>query len=293
VSVLASIPVIGGSCPTSALALGGVGIGPVCQLAAGAAGAAGDAAGKVAEAGASSVLGALGSWVSDGATWLLTQIGKVIGDTTGIDLGASWFTAHYQTMAVLTGVIIVPLLLLGIMQSIYRQNASMLVRSVVLNVPLAVLLTAVAVKLVQLGLAVTDAMSAAVARGTGLDTGYVYVSMDGSLINSTPVLLLASTGDTIVATCSATIDLYQLNGDVAPQGLHTFGLMFSSSNGSTVDFTNASILVEPASTRAGPPKARGVGRYSVHRRRAANVARTDSQLLECASTDCRAARQCA
>lgn len=179
--MLASIPVIGGSCPTSALALGGAGIGPVCQLASGVAGAAGDAAGKVAEAGASSVLGALGSWVSDGATWLLTQIGKVIGDTTGIDLGASWFTAHYQTMAVLAGVIIVPLLLLGIMQSIYRQNASMLVRSVVLNVPLAVLLTAVAVKLVQLGLAVTDAMSAAVASGTGLDTGHFLSSVAAGL----------------------------------------------------------------------------------------------------------------
>ena len=75
-------------------------------------------------------------------------------------------------MVALAGVVIVPLLLLGIMQSVYRQNASMLVRSVVVNVPLAILLTAVAVKLVQLGLAVTDAMSAAISGGAGLDVGH-------------------------------------------------------------------------------------------------------------------------
>ena len=100
---------------------------------------------------ASSTPWAVGSAI--GATWLLGQIGAVIAETTTIDLGASWFTAHYQTMVALAGVVIVPMLLLGIMQSIYRQNASMLVRSVLVNVPLAILLTAVAVKLVQLGLA--------------------------------------------------------------------------------------------------------------------------------------------
>ena len=105
------------------------------------------------------------------------QIGAVIATTTSIDLGASWFTAHYQVMAALAGVVIVPMLLLGIMQSIYRQNASTLVRSVLVNVPLAILLTAVAVKLVQLGLAVTDAMSAAVAQGAGLDSGHFLTSV--------------------------------------------------------------------------------------------------------------------
>ena len=127
--------------------------------------------------GVSSVLDALGSWVAEGASWLLTQIGSVIGTTTGIDLGGSWFGAHYGTMAELAGLVIVPLLLLGIVQSIYRQNLSTLLRSVLVNVPLAILLTAVAVKLVQLGLSVTDAMSSAVAHGAGLDTGHFMASV--------------------------------------------------------------------------------------------------------------------
>jgi hypothetical protein len=138
---------------------------------------AGSAASQVTGLGVDSVLGDLGNWVADGASWLLAQIGTVLGDTSSIDLGASWFSAHYGTMAGLAGVVIVPLLLLGIVQSIYQQNLSSLLRSVLVNVPLAILLTAVAVKLVQLGLSVTDALSTAVAHGAGLDTGHFMSSV--------------------------------------------------------------------------------------------------------------------
>ena len=177
-TALGALPFIpGGSCPSAAAALGAAGLGPVCQLAPGVAGVAGSAVSQLAGFGVDSVLNALGTWVAGGATWLLAQIGGVLGATTGIDLGASWFTSHYGTMAALASVIIMPFLLLGIIQSIYRQSASMLVRSIVVNVPLAILLTAVAVRLVQLGLAVTDAMSAAVAQGAGLDTGHFMASV--------------------------------------------------------------------------------------------------------------------
>ncbi len=172
------LPVIAGvSCPPTAAALGTAGLGPVCQVVSGAKHVAGSAASSLVGFGANSVLNALGSWVSDGATWLLRQIGSVIGATTTIDLGASWFTTHYRIMVALAGVVIVPMLLLGIMQSIYRQNVSTLVRSVLVNVPLAILLTAVAVKLVQLGLSITDAMSAAIAQGAGLDSGHFLASV--------------------------------------------------------------------------------------------------------------------
>jgi hypothetical protein len=165
------VPGVGGTCSAAATALGPTGAAGVCQVAGAAAGAAGSAASQVAGDGISSVLGDLGHWVADGAAWVLGQIGSVIGSSTSIELGASWFTTHYATMAELAGVVIVPLLLLGIIQSVYRQNLSALLRSVLVNVPLAILLTAVAVQLVQLGLAVTDALSAAVAHGAGLDAG--------------------------------------------------------------------------------------------------------------------------
>jgi hypothetical protein len=177
-----ALPVVpGATCPPAVGALGAAGLGPICQATSGATGAVASAASQLAGFGVGSVLDALGSWVSAGAVWLLAQIGTVVGSTTGIDLGARWFTSHYETMAALAGVVIVPLLLLGIVQSIYRQDASMLLRSVLVNVPLAILLTAVAVELVQLGLAATDAMSAAVAHGAGLDTGHFMAAVASGL----------------------------------------------------------------------------------------------------------------
>jgi hypothetical protein len=194
--LLPGIP--GSSCPAAATALAGIGVGPACQLASGISSVAGSAVSSVAGFGVDSVLDALGTWVADGASWLLGQIGSVIGSTTEVDLGASWFAAHYQTMAVLAGVVIVPLMVLGIIQSIYRQNASMLVRSTIVNVPLAILLTVVAVKLVQLGLAVTDAMSSEVAQGTGLDSGQFMTAVSSQL----------SAGQGAVSTAAPTFILF-------------------------------------------------------------------------------------
>jgi hypothetical protein len=200
-TVLGGIPVVPGvTCSAAASALTPAGLSPVCGLASGSsgvAGLAGSAVSQVAGFGVDSVLNDLGSWVADGASWLLAQVGTVLGATTGVELDASWFTVHYQTMAELAGVVIVPLLLLGIVQSIYRQDASRLVRSVLVNVPLAVLLTAVAVQLVQLGLSVTDAMSAAVAQSAGLDSGHfmasVTLALTGASVGnqaSTPAFVL-------------------------------------------------------------------------------------------------------
>lgn len=161
------------SCPPAAAALGSSGLGPVCQGVAGSvAGPVASLPSQVAGLGADSVLSAAANWVTEGATWLLGQIGGALQSSTQVDLGASWFTAHFETMAALAGVVIVPLLLLGIVQAIHRQSPSLLLRSILINVPVALLLTGAAVKLVQLGLALVDAMSADVAHGAGLDTGH-------------------------------------------------------------------------------------------------------------------------
>ncbi len=177
-SPLAALPAVPPlACSPAAGALGGAGLGQLCQAASGVTGVAGSAVTQVAGFGVDSVLNALGSWVTEGAVWLLGQIGGVLAASTSVELGAPWFVAHYETMAALAGVVVLPLLLLGIVQAVYRQNASLLVRSVLVNVPLALLLTALAVSLVQFGLAVTDEMSAAVAQGAGLDTGHFLSSV--------------------------------------------------------------------------------------------------------------------
>jgi hypothetical protein len=163
-----------------------------CTAAAGALGEAcatvGSVTGSVVSSavgfGVGSVLDAVSSWVTSGAVWLLGQIGGVLSSSTAIDLGAPWFRTHYATMAALAAVVVLPLLLLGVLQALYRQSASMLLRTVLINVPLAVLLTAVSVTLVQLGLAVTDAMCAAVSGGSGVDAGHFMASVATALAPS-------------------------------------------------------------------------------------------------------------
>jgi hypothetical protein len=160
-------------------------LGTVCQ-------AANGVGSTVVNAGASDVLSAFSNWVVSGATWLLDQIGGVLNSTTSIDLGASWFTDHYRLMGGLAAVVVLPLLLVSVLQAVYRQNAGVLLRSACVQLPLALVLTAVAVQLVQLALGATDAMSAAISTGTGAD-------LQSALTNLASVLgSLAATGDVAV-----------------------------------------------------------------------------------------------
>ena len=65
--------------------------------------------------------------------------------------------------------------------AIVRQDLSVLLRSALVHLPLAALLTAVAVELVQLSLAATDMMCTYVSRSTGGDAQAVVSSVAGAL----------------------------------------------------------------------------------------------------------------
>jgi hypothetical protein len=151
---------------------------PLCY----AASAVGSIGGSVAAAGIDAVLNGLSQWVASGAEWLLSQIGNVLVSTTSIDLGADWFSQHYKVMTALAGVVVLPLLLVSTMQAIYRQNASQLVRSFLVQLPLALLLGAVAVQIVILCLSATDALCTEVAGGSGSDVNALLSGMSKGLL---------------------------------------------------------------------------------------------------------------
>jgi hypothetical protein len=133
-----------------------------------------NAARGAAGAGVDAVFGAAGRWVASGAVFLIAEVGRVISSTTSIDLNAQWFSAHQAVMASLAAAIVVPMAFCAAIQAIYRQSASMLMRTFLVNLPLALLLTGVAVALVRVGLAVTDAMSAKVLSSAGVDTNNLF-----------------------------------------------------------------------------------------------------------------------
>jgi hypothetical protein len=147
---------------------------PVCQT-------IGSAGSTVLGAGANGVLGALSNWVVEGAGWLLDQIGGVLTSTTSIDVGQSWFTTDYRAMTGIAAAVVVPVLLLSIAQSVYRQSAAVLVRSALVQLPLALILTAVAVQLVQLSLAVTDSLCSAISAGAGANVAQALSGLGATL----------------------------------------------------------------------------------------------------------------
>ena len=157
---------------------------PICQV--------GSLGGSIAASGFESVLSGISQWVASGAEWLLGQIGDVLVATTTIDVGATWFRTHYGQMTALAGVVILPLLLVSTIQAVVRQNPGQLVRTFLVQLPLALLLSVVAIQVVILSLSATDAMSDAVAGGTGADVT--------SLLSGVTTGLAAAAADPTIAS---------------------------------------------------------------------------------------------
>ncbi len=157
---------------------------PVCQI--------GSLGGSLAASGFESVLNGISQWVASGAEWLLGQIGSVLASTTSIDVGATWFRTHYGQMTALAGVVILPMLLVSTLQAVLRQNPGQLVRTYLMQLPLALLLAVVAIQVVILSLSATDAMSDAVAGGTGADVASLLSTVTKGLVTAAADPTIAS-----------------------------------------------------------------------------------------------------
>ena len=147
---------------------------PICQ--------AGSIGGSIASSGFETVLSGISQWVASGAEWLLGQIGDVLSSTTTVDVGATWFRTHYGQMTALAGVVILPMLLASTLQAVVRQNPGQLVRTFLVQLPLALLLAVVAIQIVVLSLSATDAMSDAVAGGSNADVNSLLTGVTSGLV---------------------------------------------------------------------------------------------------------------
>ena len=123
----------------------------------------------------------LTSWVADGAQWLLGKAVGFIDHSTSPDLGADWFSERYQFMIGLAALVLLPMLLIAAIRAVMNQDVSQLLRSFFVYLPVAILGTFVAVFLTQTLLAVTDAMSAAVAKGVAGDVSQIFDSVGRGL----------------------------------------------------------------------------------------------------------------
>ncbi len=161
-----SLPVIGTACSTVSGAVGGV-------------------AGAGLSAGVGAAFSEASRWVASGAVWLIAQVGRAMSATTSIDLDTAWFGAHEAVMATLAAAAVLPLACCAAIQAVYRQSASLLLRTFFVHLPLALLFTGVAVTLVRMALSITDAMSARILSSAGVDTTNVLSGLFAFLVPST------------------------------------------------------------------------------------------------------------
>lgn len=126
-----------------------------------------DVAGSASSSVAGGVLSTIAGWVAAGAHYLLGQVGGALSATTTVDVAAPWFGSHYTVMAAIAALVAVPMLAVAAVQAVFRQSPGLLARSALVQVPLAGLLSLVALQLVQLSLGATDALSSVVAKSAG------------------------------------------------------------------------------------------------------------------------------
>lgn len=145
------------------------------------AGKAGEIITAPVRAAASGAVDMLTSWVADGAQWLLGKVIGFIDHSTSPDLNAQWFAERFQFMVGLAALVVLPMLLLAAIRAVMNQDASQLLRSFFVYLPVAILGTFVAVFLTQTLLAITDSMSAAVADNIAGDVSQIFDSVGKGL----------------------------------------------------------------------------------------------------------------
>ncbi len=125
-------------------------------------------------------------WVATGTVWLLHEAWAALSATSEPVLAGSAFSAEYQVMVLIGAAVALPLLALGVIQSVARQDPSGLLRTALLRLPMALLLTGVVTELVTLGLSFTDQASVALLSAGGSSAAHAFANIEAALAPGAP-----------------------------------------------------------------------------------------------------------
>jgi hypothetical protein len=129
------------------------------------------------------VFTAAGQWVSIAASWLLELVGGALTRTTNVGLGTTWFQQHQAVMAALAAVVVLPMLFAGAIQAVAQQSTAMLTNSFLVKLPLALLVSGLAVEVVRLALSVTDQLCSVVGSEGSYGATHVLVPI-GTVVSA-------------------------------------------------------------------------------------------------------------
>ena len=139
--------------------------------------------------------------MAGGASWMLTQIGKVLATTTQVNLFAPWFVARSHIIDGFLPIVATIFLVVAVVQALLRQEAALLFRMVLVNLPASIVLASVAVELASLGLSVSDQLSSGMSAGSGAQIQQVMEHL------SSAVVKLTETASTIPSFITALLGL--------------------------------------------------------------------------------------
>ncbi|MGC9962137.1 MAG: hypothetical protein ABSE47_09595 [Acidimicrobiales bacterium] len=125
-------------------------------------------------------------WVASGTIWLLTEAWHFMSVTTEPVLTGTAFAAEFHVMILIGLGTVAPLLGLAVIQAIARQDASGLLRTMLLRLPMALLLTGVVVELVSVGLRFTDQASVALLTTGGDPAARAFARIEAALGPASP-----------------------------------------------------------------------------------------------------------
>ena len=120
--------------------------------------------------------------VAAAAAWILKGVGSLMDATTRPQLDRRWFQDRYSVMVALAVITLVGVLAVSAVHAVARQDPGLVVRVLVVQLPMATILTGAAAGIVQWSLSLVDLMSSAVTADTGHDVQHLFLNMETYLV---------------------------------------------------------------------------------------------------------------
>lgn len=124
------------------------------------------------------------SWVTNAAVWVTGKVGALIDATATPDVQADWFAGQYRSMISIAGLLALPMLLLAVIQAVWRQDVWILLRSAFGYLPMAFILAGAAIVATGLLVSATDGLTSTVVQGLGGGSGNLLQSVGDAYKNA-------------------------------------------------------------------------------------------------------------
>lgn len=130
-----------------------------------------------------SVLSVISSWVGSAAKSLLGSFGQALNATTSVHFG-SGFMAEFNVLRMFGAELLAGSLCIVTIQAVLQRDLSLLLRSIFLRLPAALLFSGVALEVITLLLQATDGLSSALLAGAGSSIGTFVAGLGAILVGS-------------------------------------------------------------------------------------------------------------